>query len=149
MTKEQMNNSNYSHYYFDYSKKIFRQCLNECSTCDNEAYCTNCTEGYHFIYNEAGKCISKPNEGDLLYLDEKTNTYIKCPKGTEIVKNNQCIIRESNYTIIILLLTIVILIIIIALFFFIKRYVSKKNYKSEMHNILEKNPADNQLLNNF
>jgi hypothetical protein len=32
-----------SHYYFDDNATIFRPCLNTCSTCDNETYCTKCT----------------------------------------------------------------------------------------------------------
>jgi len=47
------------------------------STCDNEAYCIKCVENYHFIYNETGRCISEPNKGDDLCLDN--NIYIKCP----------------------------------------------------------------------
>ena len=74
---EDMKNSSY---YFDEKSNIFKQCVNECSTCDNETYCTNCKEDYHFIYNEIGKCISEPNKEDLLYLDSKTNTYMKCPE---------------------------------------------------------------------
>ena len=151
MTKEQMNNSNY---YFDYNKKIFRQCLNECSTCDNETYCTNCTEDYHFIYNETGKCISKPNDGDLLYLDNTTNTYRKCPEGTIIVENNECILKKeekedksNNFIIIIILAIVILIIIIIALFFFIKIKYSKKSFKNEISNNFENNSADNKLLN--
>jgi len=172
MKKDQMNNSNY---YFDYNKKIFRQCLNECSTCDNETYCTNCTEDYHFIYNETGKCISKPNDGDLLYLDNTTNTYRKCPEEAIRVENNECILgkedkedkedkkdkedkedkkdiedkEDKSNNIIIIILVIVILIIIIALFFFIKRKSSKKNFKTEISNTFENNSADNKLLNVF
>ena len=119
-----------SHYYFDNNTEIFKQCLNECSTCDNETYCKNCSKDYHFIYNETGKCISEPNKEDLLYLEDKTNTYIKCPEGTEKVENNKCI-KSSNIALIIIL-TIIILIIIIVLFFFIKRYISRKKFESEI-----------------
>lgn len=84
-----------------------------------------------------GKCISEPKKEDLLYLDDKTNTYKKCPEGTEKIENNICIIRKedkieksSNITIIIIL-TIIILIIIIS-FFFMKRYISRKKFESEM-----------------
>ena len=128
-----MENSNY---YYDKNNKIFRQCLSECSTCFNESYCTNCAEDYHFIYNEKGKCISEPKGGDLLYLDEKTNTYIKCPEGTEKVENNKCI-KSSNITLLIILV-IIILLIIIVLFFYIKRYFSRKKFESEMSILLEK-----------
>ena len=153
MTKDQMNNSNYSHYYFDNNKNKFRQCLNECSTCENEIYCTNCAEGYHFIYNEIGKCISEPIKEDLIYLNVTNNTYLKCPKETEKVENNECIERkveqltEKNNIAIIIILIIVILIIIIALFFFFKRYVFKKKLDSEI--TLEKNISENQLINIF
>ena len=140
-----LNQTENSHYYYDVNSKIFRQCLNECSTCFNEEFCTNCAEGYHFIYNEKGKCISEPKEGDLLYLDEETNTYIKCPEGTEKVENNKCI-KSINITIIIILI-LVILIIIIALFYFIKRCVSRKKLENEIPIKLEKNASDNQLLN--
>ena len=33
------------HYYFDDNETIFKHCLNPCSTCDNETYCTKCVEG--------------------------------------------------------------------------------------------------------
>jgi len=52
MTKAQMNNS---HYYFDNKAEIFRQCPNECSTCDNETYCTTCAKGFDF-QKETRKC---------------------------------------------------------------------------------------------
>jgi len=134
MTIKEMENSTY---YFDNNKKIFKQCLSQCSSCDSETYCKNCAKDYHFIYNEVGKCISEPKKEDLLYLDDKTNTYKKCPEGTEKIENNICIIRKedkieksSNITIIIIL-TIIILIIIIS-FFFMKRYISRKKFESEM-----------------
>ena len=145
-----MNNSNYSHYYFDNNKNKFRQCLNECSTCENEIYCTNYAEGYHFIYNEIGKCITEPIKEDLIYLNVTNNTYLKCPEKTEKVENNTCIpknveqLTEKNNRTIIIILIIVIL-IIIALFFFIKRYVFKKKIESEI--TLEKNLSENQLIN--
>ena len=144
MTIEEMENSAY---YFDNNNKTFKQCLNECSTCVNETYCKNCAKDYHFIYNETGKCISEPKKEDLLYLDGKTNTYMKCPDGTEKVENNECI-KSSNIVLIIILI-IAILIIIIVLFFFIKRYVSRKNLENEISNTLEKNDSDNQLINIF
>ena len=144
MNINQMENS---HYYYDENNKIFRQCLNECSTCFNESYCTNCAEGYHFIYNEEGKCISEINKEDLLYLDEKTNTYINCPEGTEKVEKNKCI-KSSNITIIIILI-IVVLIIIIAFFYFIKKCISRKNLENEISITLEKNSSDNQLIKIF
>ena len=156
LTKDQMNNSKYSHYYFDNNKNIFRQCLNECSTCDNETYCTNCAEGYHFIYNEIGKCITEPIKEDLVYLNVTNNTYLKCPEKTEKVENNECIEineeqlpKKNNNIAIITILIIVILIIIIALFFFIKRYVFKKNLEKEIPMTLEKNSSDNKLINIF
>ena len=123
-----------SYYYFDDNETIFRHCLYECSTCDNENYCSNCIEGYHFIYNEAGKCIKEPKEGDLLYLDDKTNTYLKCPEGTIKVENNKCI-KSSNQTIIILLILLILLIILVLLFFYIKRYISRKKIESEISNL--------------
>ena len=151
-TKKDMENSNY---YFDDSNNTFKQCLNECSTCDNETFCKNCAEDYHFIYNETGKCISELNKEDLLYLNVTNNTYIKCPEGTEKVENNTCIKRKedqieanSNLKIIIILI-IVILIIIIALFFFIKRCVSGKKLESEISESLDDDSSDNQLLNIF
>ena len=144
MTINEMKNSRY---YLDNNNKTFKQCLNECSTCINEAYCTNCKEGHHFIYNEKGKCISKPKKEDLLYLDEQTNTYIKCPEGTEKVENNKCI--ENSNIAIIIILTIVILIIIIGLLFFIKRIVSRKKLENEIPASLEENASNNQLINIF
>ena len=144
MKKEEMENSSY---YFDNNKEIFKQCLNECSTCDNETYCKICSEDYHFIYNEIGKCISEPNKEDLLYLDHKNNTYLKCPEGTKKVVNNECI-KSSNISLIIIL-TIVILIIVIVLFFFIKRYISRKKLESEIAITFGKNTSDNQLINVF
>ena len=117
-----------SSYYFDNNMKKFRQCTNGCSTCDNEAYCTKCIENYHFIYNKIGKCISEPKKEDLLYLDDKTNTYRKCPEGTVKVENNVCI--KNNY---------LVIIIIFILFFYIKRYISRKKFENEMSNLLEKN----------
>ena len=144
MTINEMKNSRY---YLDNNEKTFKQCLNECSTCINEAYCTNCKEGHHFIYNEKGKCISKPKKEDLLYLDEQTNTYIKCPEGTEKVENNKCI--ENSNIAIIIILTIVILIIIIGLLFFIKRIVSRKKLENEIPASLEENASNNQLINIF
>ena len=144
MTIEEMENSDY---YFDNNNETFKQCLNECSTCVNETYCTNCAENYHFIYNEAGKCISNPKKEDLLYLNKANNTYIKCPEGTEKVENNECI--KSSNIVLIIILTISILIIIIVLFFFIKRYASRKNLENEISNTLEKNDSDNQLINIF
>ena len=149
---EDMKNSSY---YFDEKSSIFKQCVNECSTCDNETYCTNCKEDYHFIYNEIGKCISEPNKEDLLILDSKTNTYIKCPDGTEKVENNKCIQNkkdqdeESSNFVIIIILIIVVLLIIIVLFFFIKRCVFKKKLENKISNTFEKNSSDNQLLNIF
>ena len=128
MTIKEMENSSY---YLDRKEKIFRHCPRECSTCDNETFCSNCSEGYHFIYNEIGKCIREPKAKDLLYLDTKTNTYMKCPEGTEKVENNECI-KSSNSTIIILLLIFIILIILFAIFFYIKRYVSKKNLENDL-----------------
>ena len=144
MTIEEMENSNY---YFDNDENKFKQCLNVCSTCDNGTYCKTCRKGYHFIYNETGKCISKTNEEDLLYLNLTNNTYMKCPKGTEKFENNECI-KSSNISLIIILI-IVILIIIIVLFFFIKRCISRKNLENEISNTLEKNDSDNQLINIF
>ena len=144
MTINEMKNSRY---YLDNNNKTFKQCLNECSTCINEAYCTNCKEGHHFIYNEKGKCISEPKKEDLLYLDEQTNTYIKCPEGTEKVENNKCI--ENSNIAIIIILTIVILIIIIGLLFFIKRIVSRKKLENEIPASLEENASNNQLINIF
>ena len=138
MTKKEMK---YSSYYFDDNEAIFKHCLNECITYDSETYCSKCSEGYHFIYNEIGKCITEPKNEDLLYLDEKTNTYKKCPKGTIKVENNECI-KSSKAPLIILILLILlifILIIIFALFFFyIKRYISRKKYESETSILLKK-----------
>ena len=94
-----------------------------------------------------GKCISEPNKEDLLYLDRKNNTYLKCPEGTKKVENNECI-KSSNIALIIIL-TIVILIIIIVFFFFIKRYVSRKKLESEIAITFGKNTSDNQLINVF
>ena len=144
MTIEEMENSAY---YFDNNKGKFKQCLNSCSTCDNEIYCKNCAENYHFIYNEKGKCISEKEIEDSLYLNKANNTYMKCPEGTEKVENNECI-KSSNISLIIILI-IVILIIIIVLFFFIKRCISRKNLENEISNTLEKNDSDNQLINIF
>jgi len=126
-----------SAYYFDNNNKTFKQCLNSCSTCVNEIYCKKCAKNYHFIYNEAGKCISEPKKEDLLYLNKDNNTYIKCPEGTEKIENNICIKTRSNI-ILIIILTIVILIIIISLFFFIKRYISRKKFESEMSSLFLK-----------
>ena len=126
----------YSSYFFDDNEAIFRHCLNECSTCDSEKICSKCSEGFHFIYNEKGKCIAKPKNEDLLYLDDKNNTYLKCPEGTARVENNECI-KRSNRTIIIIILILLILIIIFVLFFYIKRYISRKKFESEMSNLLE------------
>lgn len=52
MTIKEMENSTY---YLDNNKKIFKQCLSECSSCDNETYCKNCAKDYYFIYNEVRK----------------------------------------------------------------------------------------------
>ena len=145
MTIKGMENSSY---YFDDNETIFRHCLNECLTCDNETYCSNCSENYHFIYNEAGKCINETKKEDLLYLDEKTNTYRKCPDGTVDVENNECIIKKS-YLAVIIILSIVILIIIIALFFCIKKIITNKKNESEIPITFGKNTADNQLINVF
>jgi len=144
MTIKEMENSSY---YFDDNEIIFRHCLKECSACDNETYCSNCSETYHFIYNEEGKCINETKKEDLLYLDEKTNTYRKCPDGTVKVKNNECI--QKSYLVEIIILSIVILIIIIALFFFIKKIVINKKNESEIPITFGKNTADNQLINVF
>jgi len=144
MTIEEMENSAY---YFDNNKGKFKQCLNSCSTCDNEIYCKNCAENYHFIYNEKGKCISEEEKEDSFFLNKDNNTYMKCPKGTEKFENNECI-KSSNISLIIILI-IVILIIIIVLFFFIKRCISRKNLENEISNTLEKNDSDNQLINIF
>ena len=156
-TKIEMENS---HYYFDNKKQQFRQCYNECSTCDNETHCTNCADGYHFIYNERGKCISEPNKEDLLCLDNKTNTYIKCPEETESENNTnngreQDQSSKGNNIVLIIVLTVVSLIIIIVLFFFIKRYIARKKFESETSTLLDedknkdKDPKDNQLINVF
>ena len=59
--------------------------------CDNGTYWKTCRKGYHFIYNETGKCISKTNEEDLLYLNLTNNTYMKCPKEYNAVENDRCI----------------------------------------------------------
>ncbi len=140
-----INQTENSHYYFDGNETIFKQCINNCSSCNNATYCKTCTKGYHFIYNEEGKCINETEGEDLFYLDEKTNTYMKCEEGTVKVENNKCI-KSSNITIIIILI-IVILIIIIALFFFIKKCVSRKKLENEISTTLEKDASDNQLLN--
>ena len=130
MKKTQMNNS---HYYFDNNSKIFRQCLNECSTCDNGTYCTNCRENFHFIYNAKGKCISKPSGGELLFLYNKTNTYMKCPEGTVKVENNKCIEDEIiKCKLIIALLIIIPAIILIAVIIGSYKNISKKDKKSDI-----------------
>ena len=147
MTIKEMENSSY---YFDDNdnEKIFRHCLNECSTCYNETYCSKCSEGYHFIYNDIGKCISEPKSEDLLYLDDKTNTYKKCDEGTVKVENNICI--KKSYTAVIVISSIVFIIIIIVLLFFcIKKIVSNKKNEIEIPNSLGKNNAENQLINTF
>jgi len=144
MTIKEMENSSY---YFDNNETIFRHCLNGCLTCDSETSCSKCSEDYHFIYNEKGKCIREPKSDDLLYLDDKTNTYIKCPEGTGKVENNICI--QKSYLAVIVISSIVFIIIIIGLFFFIKKIISNKKNESEIPITFGKNTADNQLINVF
>ena len=65
MTKKEMENSNY---FYDEYNKIFRQCHNECSACLNESFCSKCSEGYHFMNNEKGKCIKEEDNIAIIII---------------------------------------------------------------------------------
>ena len=80
ITKEEMNDSNY---YFDEINKKYKKCYKNCYGCyenSNETNhnCKNCIDGYHFIYNETGKCINNEEKPSDTYLDIESNTYKKC-----------------------------------------------------------------------
>ena len=143
MTIEEMENSNY---YFDNDENKFKQCLNVCSTCDNGTYCKTCRKGYHFIYNETGKCISKTNEEDLLYLNLTNNAYMKCPKEYNSVENDRCIYKGPKILKIIIyfLSPLISLITIIGI---INKFSGKKCKKNNIEN--DSGNLSEQINNNY
>ena len=143
MTIEEMENSNY---YFDNDENKFKQCLNVCSICDNGTYCKTCRKGYHFIYNETGKCISKTNEEDLLYLNLTNNAYMKCPKEYNSVENDRCIYKGPKILKIIIyfLSPLISLITIIGI---INKFSGKKCKKNNIEN--DSGNLSEQINNNY
>ena len=89
-----------SNTFLDTYSNIYRLCFIRCSKCSKEGdpsnnNCDACANNYHFIYNEARKCISESEKPPNTYLDTSTNIYrlcyescSKCSKGGDDNKNN-------------------------------------------------------------
>ena len=72
------NNENHDGYYKDEDDNTWKKCYDTCAKCSGKYSnsCTQCTEGYHFIYNQTGVCVlDKPDD---CYYDEEDDTYKKC-----------------------------------------------------------------------
>ena len=72
-----------THYYYDSGDNKYKHCYQTCDTCnayssESSHECKTCNTGYHFIYNETGKCITQDEKPNNTYLNENNNTYCKC-----------------------------------------------------------------------
>ena len=69
--------------YLDEEDNTYKKCYDTCGTCSefgdrNDHKCITCAPGYHFIYDEPGKCVSEEKKCERCYLDKEDNTYKKC-----------------------------------------------------------------------
>ncbi len=69
--------------YLDNSDNTYKKCYDTCGTCSelgdrNDHKCITCAPGYHFTYDEPGKCVPESKKCPKCYLDEEDNTYKKC-----------------------------------------------------------------------
>ena len=114
-----------SNYYYSEEEKKYKKCYANCNECyENSSEinhnCKNCREGYHFIYNDEGKCVSPLEIDDSLFLDINNNTYKLCPQKIWI---NKCI-KKQKYYFNLIIITLNLLVIVVAIVVF---YVFKKN----------------------
>ena len=99
-----------SNYYYSEEEKKYKKCYANCNECyENSSEinhnCKNCRDGYHFIYNEEGKCIELERKPLNTYLNIETNTFKKCyercstcDEAVNITNNNcnQCLKDDNN-----------------------------------------------------
>ena len=99
-----------TNYFYSKEEKKYKKCYKSCYGCyensnENNHLCKNCTDGYHFIYNDKGKCIKPEEKPSNTYLNIKTNTYEKCfdrcstcDEDGDILNNNckECLKDDNN-----------------------------------------------------
>ena len=120
--------------YLDKNINTYLKCYERCESCDSYQDCKECLKDesnnyiYHFKSNSKGKCLKK-NEliDDYYYLDNKDNTYKKCPEGTVKVEDNKCIHNNLKLYIIIGIIIFIIILILIILFIIMRKRRKKKS----------------------
>ncbi len=120
--------------YLDKNINTYLKCYERCESCDSYQDCKECLKDesnnyiYHFKSNSKGKCLKK-NEliDDYYYLDNKDNTYKKCPEGTVKVEDNKCVHNNLKLYIIIGIIIFIIILILIILFIIMRKRRKKKS----------------------
>ena len=99
-----------TNYFYSKEEKIYKKCYKSCfgyyeNSNEKNHFCKNCAVGYHFIYNEIGKCIKPEEKPSNTYLNIKTKTdekcfdkYSACDEAGDILNNNckECLKDDNN-----------------------------------------------------
>ena len=96
------------HCTLDEGDNTYKQCFTRCSSCSivgnsTNHSCTTCDDGYYFIYNQTGQCISVNEKPDDTYLDDGDSTFKKCYDTCASCSsagnstNHKCTHCKSNY----------------------------------------------------